>query len=130
MQSALDWIGLHKEAYADALLALQFGMVAVRAYEVGSVRDLRARSEVGDGLDIHHVLQKSQAKGKINNYDPDAATGMAVPEAEHDNIPRSTGDYVGPTEALIERDVDRLRLTAAPLEDIEKAEGMIQEQGY
>jgi hypothetical protein len=130
MQAALQWIGLHKQAYGYALLALQFGMQAVRAYEVGSVEDLHARSAVGDRLDIHHVVQKSQAPGKIRNHDPDAATGMAVPEGEHQDIPRSRGPFDGPTEALIERDVARLRSTRAPLEDLERAEAMIQEQGY
>ena len=130
MQAALQWVGLHKQAYADALLAFQFGMAAVRAYEVASVEDLRARSDVGDGLDIHHVIQKRQAKGKIPNYDPDAATGMAVPEAEHDDIPRSTGDFEGPPESLIARDLDRLRATGAPPEDIEKAEASIEEHGF
>ncbi|ALM52427.1 RHS repeat-associated core domain-containing protein [Halomonas huangheensis] len=85
------------------------------AYEVGAFDDLQSRSQVGDGLDIHHVAQKHPAGQVIPGYDLKTAPSMAVPSAEHRAIPTLRGEYSGSPRELLAKDVRDLRnYTNAP----------------
>ncbi|MGQ7249535.1 RHS repeat-associated core domain-containing protein [Halomonas sp. V046] len=70
------------------------------AYEVGTFDDLRNRSQVGDGLDIHHAVQKHPAGQVVPGYDQKTAPSMAVPSAEHRSIPTLRGEYSAPQRAF------------------------------
>ena len=84
-------------------------------YEVGTFDDLKRRSKVGDELDIHHVMQKNPAGQIITGYDPKTAPSMAVPGAEHKQIPTIKGPFKGTARDLLAKDVKDLRnYTNAP----------------
>ena len=53
---------------------------------VGPASNLLRKSAPGDGLEIHHVLQKHTAGVGIHRYDPDAAPAIALPKVEHRRI--------------------------------------------
>lgn len=67
------------------------GASKVEKYEVGLFNDLKNRSEVGDGLDVHHVSQKQPAGQVIEGYDPNTAPAIALPSGEHKQIPTLKG---------------------------------------
>jgi hypothetical protein len=82
---------------------------AVRKYEVGLFKDLKARSKPGDGLDIHHVPQTQPAKQLVNGYDRSTAPSIALPVKEHRAIPNTSGTASGTPASLLRRDVQNLR---------------------
>lgn len=87
----------------------------MRPYEVGGVDDLRARSVTGDGLDIHHAPQSHPAGQVIPGYNPKTGPGIALPDTEHDAVPRLRGPYPGTPRDLVARDIRNLRrYTGAP----------------
>jgi len=88
---------------------------AVTKYEVGTFDALKARSVIGDNLDIHHVVQSNPASQIINNYNRFTAPAIALPQAEHQLIPTLSGTYNGTTRDLLARDIWNLRnYTNAP----------------
>jgi hypothetical protein len=87
-------------------------------YEVGTYRELKGKSDPGDGLDIHHVPQAHLASQVIPGYDYHNAPAIAVPRTEHVRIPKLRGDYQGTGYDLIRRDILNLGLyTKAPLDN-------------
>lgn len=82
---------------------------SVKAYEVGQFNDLKGRSIKGDGLDLHHTPQKQPAKQVIQEYDPNTAPAIALPQAEHQSIPVKKGEYNGSPRAQLAKDVFDLR---------------------
>jgi hypothetical protein len=87
-------------------------------YEVGTYRELKGKSDPGDGLDIHHVSQAHLASQVIPGYDYHNAPAIAVPRTEHVRIPKLRGDYQGTGYDLIRRDILNLGLyTKAPLDN-------------
>ncbi len=87
----------------------------VQPYEVGTVDDLLARSEPYDGLQIHHAPQASPAGQVIPDYDPQTASGIALPDSEHRAVPTIRGDYSGDARSLVAKDMQDLRnYTNAP----------------
>jgi RHS repeat-associated protein len=81
----------------------------VAKYEVGAFNVLKGRSIVGDGLDIHHVLQSSPASQVIQGYDRLTAPSIAIPQAEHRLIPTITGEFSGSARDLMAKDILNLR---------------------
>ncbi len=105
------------ETQAEAESVNAASTESVQAYEVGQVNDLRARSAVGDGLDIHHVPQAHAAEQIIPGYTRATGPGIALPQAEHDavNALNVTGVYGGTARDLIARNLWALHeLTSAP----------------
>jgi RHS repeat-associated protein len=90
-------------------------------YEVGAFNDLKARSVVGDNLDIHHVGQQSQMKNLVNNYNPQTAPAIAVPQGEHQLIPTVKGNFQGNARQLLSNDIQNLRkFTSTPNENLQQ----------
>lgn len=88
---------------------------ATAKYEVGTFKDLKAGSVVGDGLDIHHAVQKSPASQVISGYDALKAPAIAIPQAEHRLIPTISGQFGGTARDLLSKDIRDLRnYTNAP----------------
>lgn len=81
----------------------------VSKYEVGTFDVLQRKSVVGDGLDIHHAMQKNPAKQIIEGYNPATAPSIAVPRAEHAAIPTLKGQYTGSARSLLAKDVMDMR---------------------
>jgi hypothetical protein len=87
----------------------------IAPYAVGTYDSLKAGSMVGDGLDIHHAVQANPARQNITGYLRSNGPSIALPEAEHDLIPRLSGLYTGAARDLLARDVRNLRnFTNAP----------------
>ncbi len=82
---------------------------SVRPYEVGIFDDLQSRSVVGDGLDLHHVVQKQPASQVIPGYNPQNAPSIALPQVEHRLIPNLRGAFNGTPRQILARDVRNLR---------------------
>jgi hypothetical protein len=89
---------------------------AVEKYEVGTFDDLSKRSVKGDGLDIHHAVQKQPAGQIIPGYDPLTAPSIALPNAEHKLIPNLKGsNTAGTARQQLANDIRNLRTyTNAP----------------
>jgi hypothetical protein len=81
----------------------------VSAYEVAPANVLRARSVPGDGLDIHHAMQKGPAGQIIDGYNPNTAPAIAVPATLHENIPTIRGPFEGNARGLLAKDIRDLR---------------------
>lgn len=98
------------------------GASKVEKYEVGLFNDLKSRSEVGDGLDIHHVSQKQPAGQVIEGYNPNTAPSIALPSAEHKQIPILKGTQTsGGARQQLAKDVKDLRQnTNAPNQSLQQ----------
>ena len=84
-------------------------------YEVGTYDALKARSAVGDELDLHHVVQAHPAGQTIPGYLRANGPSIALPNAEHLLVPRLSGPYTGTARDLLARDIRNLRnYTNAP----------------
>jgi len=81
----------------------------VGKYEVGTVDDLRGRSQVGDGLDVHHVGQSHPMGQLVDGYDPKTAPGITVPRLEHTQIPTVRGPATGTARDQLAKDIKDLR---------------------
>jgi len=87
----------------------------VKPYEVGPCDNLKARSVPGDKLDIHHAAQAHPMEQVVPGYDRSTAPTIAVPRAEHSQIPNIRGPYQGAPRELLARDIRNLRnFTNAP----------------
>jgi hypothetical protein len=88
---------------------------ALQKYEVGTFKELKSRSTVGDDLDIHHVPQTQPARQVVDGYDRTNAPSIALPKAEHEVIPNVKGSYSGSPSSLLGQDIQNLQvLTEAP----------------
>jgi hypothetical protein len=86
-----------------------------KPYEVGRFDDLRSRSTVRDGLDIHHAPQKHPAEQVVTGYKRETAPAIALPKDEHASILNRRGDYNGSPRDLLAQDIRNLRdNTGAP----------------
>lgn len=87
----------------------------MQTYEVGRADALRARSGVGDGLDIQHTGQAHAMGQIVPGYSRATGPSIAVPRAEHALIPKLTGEVTMTPRALLARDIANLRnYTNAP----------------
>jgi RHS repeat-associated protein len=87
----------------------------VRAYEVGTYNTLKARSVVGDTLDIHHVGQASPMGQLLPGYNRATAPAIALPELEHGLIPTVRSETTMTPRGLLANDIWNLRnFTEAP----------------
>lgn len=88
---------------------------AVTAYEVGTYNSLRARSVVGDALDIHHVGQAAPMGQSVSNYSRTTAPCIVLPQPEHALIPTIRGTTFLSPRTILANDIKNLRnLTDAP----------------
>jgi len=88
---------------------------AVQPYEVGTYSDLKGRSVVGDGLDIHHVPQGRPASDAIPGYNYQNGPAIALPAEEHALIPNLKGPYSGSASDLLNQGIENLQTyTNAP----------------
>ena len=83
--------------------------LAVGAYDSGTFKDLKARSQPGDGLDIHHAPQKHAAQQVIPGYDKATGSSIALPTAEHQAIPTMRGQVNMSPRALLAQATRELR---------------------
>ena len=75
----------------------------------------KGRSLAGDGLDIHHAMQKQPAGQVVKGYDLQTAPAIALPRGEHTQIPNLRGGYSGSPRDLLGRYIRNLRnFTDAP----------------
>ncbi len=81
----------------------------VAPYQVGTYSVLRGLSEPHDGLVIHHVPQGHAAAQVIPGYEYANGPAIALPRAEHLQIPNLRGQYPGTAQELIQRDINNLR---------------------
>jgi RHS repeat-associated protein len=94
---------------------------AVTQYEVGTFNALRARSAVGDQLDIHHAVQSHPAGQVISNYGWANSPAIALPQAEHQLLPTFSGSFGGTARSLLANDIRNLRnYTNAPNNSLQK----------
>lgn len=102
--------GNHNYFVGDLRL-LTHNACPIKPYEVGTFDDLSksGRSVSGDGLDIHHVVQKHPAAQVIPGYNLQTAPAIALPSAEHRLIRNLRGAYGGTPRQLLARDVRNLR---------------------
>ena len=90
-------------------------------YDTGTANDLKGNSQVGDGLDIHHVPQSQPASQTVQDYDRGSAPAIAVPKAEHGKIPTDKGSATRSPRDQLAKDVRDLRSnTNAPNSQIQK----------
>jgi len=61
----------------------------VQPYDVGMTKDLNTRSVIGDDISIHHSIQGQPGSQLIPEYDYKNAPGIALPKAEHAEIPHA-----------------------------------------
>jgi hypothetical protein len=102
------------EAAAGEKVAAR-GSNAVQAYEVGSYEALKARSVVGDGLDLHHVGQARMMEQTVAGYTRASGPAIALPRGEHALIPTLKGTASMTPRQLLARDIWNLRqLTNTP----------------
>src|SRR5690606_26853141 len=80
-----------------------------KRYDVGMFSDLSKRSAPGDGLQIHHAVQKHPAGQVIKGYDPNTGPSIALPNAEHARIKNLRGTYSGSARDLMAPDLRNLR---------------------
>ncbi|MFI5011702.1 MAG: hypothetical protein ACHQAY_05085 [Hyphomicrobiales bacterium] len=105
-------------AEADAIKA---GTAAVQKYDVDTYRALKAKSVVGDDLEVHHAVQAKPGSQIIGGYDRMDAPAIALPAEEHKRIPKIIGTYTGTARDLVAADVRKLRkFTGAPTSSIRK----------
>jgi hypothetical protein len=86
----------------------------VKPFEVGTVDDLWARSQVADDLAIHHVPQQYAAGQVVPGYNPKSAPGIALPTDMHTSIGNLRGAYTGTARELLARDIWNLRRLGIP----------------
>jgi hypothetical protein len=82
---------------------------SVKKYEVGTYDDLKKRSQTGDGLDIHHAVQKHPAEQVIPGYNQKRGPSIALPKREHAKIKDIKGEYKGTSRDLLAKNVKDLR---------------------
>ncbi len=98
-----------------ASAAIRSTTSAVSLYEVGPANALRARSIVGDRLEVHHVMQAHPAQQIIANYDRITAPAIAISRRDHQMIPNLSGQFSGSARDVLARDIRNLRtFTSAP----------------
>lgn len=87
----------------------------VQAYEVGTANALKARSAVGDALDIHHVGQARPLEQLVPGYSRATGPAIALPQTEHALIPTIRGTTTMSARDVLANDIRNLRnLTEAP----------------
>ena len=86
----------------------------VQPYEVGTVDDLLARSQIGDDLAIHHVPQQHAAGQVVPGYNRATAPGIALPKDMHFRIGNLRGVYTGTPRQLLARGIWDLRRLGVP----------------
>jgi RHS repeat-associated protein len=98
------------------------GETNVQPYEVGMTKDLNERSVVGDDISIHHSIQGQPGSQLIPEYDYKNAPGIALPKAEHADIPTFRGTKTaGSPRQQLAKDIRDLRAnTNAPNEKLQQ----------
>jgi RHS repeat-associated protein len=105
------------------------GSCGVDPYQVGTYSELKRASKPGDGLDLHHVPQGKPAGQAIPGYDYPNAPAIALPRAEHAQIPNLRGVYNGTSQDLIAQDLENLaNLTNTPQSSIDELVRLIDQQ--
>lgn len=59
----------------------------INPYDQDEAGRLKAKLKSGDNLDLHHVPDKYASMETIEGYDPNRATAVALPKAEHRQMP-------------------------------------------
>ncbi|WP_434046055.1 MULTISPECIES: RHS repeat-associated core domain-containing protein [Sorangium] len=85
------------------------GAPRVAAYEVGTYDALKARSVVGDALDIHHVGQAHAMEQIVPGYSRASGPAIALPRGEHALVPTLRGPVSLSPRALLAHDIWNLR---------------------
>jgi hypothetical protein len=110
----------------SALPGVSTTRAPVAEYDVGSYKELKSRSVVGDQIEIHHVPQAHPAGQVVPGYDYVDAPSIALPTEEHGTIPTFKGSYDGSPQDLLDHDIENLRnLTNAPDESIDQLTSLI-----
>jgi RHS repeat-associated protein len=97
------------EKVTSASVSAHSAAKGVGKYEVGTYDALKSRSVAGDGLDIHHAMQKNPAGQVVGGYNPGNGPSIAIPRGEHSGIPTVKGEYTGTARELLAKDIRDLR---------------------
>lgn len=90
-------------------------VAGLTAYEVGTYDALRARSVVGDGLELHHAGQAHAMEQVVSGYSRAKGPAIVLPRLEHLKIPNLRGAIDLIPRQVLARDIWNLRrLTNAP----------------
>jgi RHS repeat-associated protein len=81
----------------------------LRPHESGPANSLQARSQVGDGLDVHHAPQSHVAAQVSPTYNSRTGPAIALPEVEHQAIPRLRGQVNITPRQMLARETRNLR---------------------
>ena len=94
---------------------------SVKAFDVGTVEDLKSRSKVGDKLDVHHSPQARPAEQVIPGFDREKkAIGITLPRKMHRDIPTVKGPYRGHPRDLLAKSLRDLRQQNVPRSAVKK----------
>lgn len=115
-----DWPGVLERAGETGLgvvvgaVGIKLGQIGsttkgVSTYEVGTYDALRARSAVGDALDLHHVGQAHAMEQIVPGYSRATGPAIALPAAEHAAVPTLRGTVDMSPRSLLARDIWNLR---------------------
>lgn len=90
-------------------------------YQVGTYRELKAASIIGDELEVHHVGQAHAFEQAVAGYSRATAPAIVLPIDEHRMIPNLRGSIDLTPREILARDIWNLRrLTKAPLGALRK----------
>lgn len=98
---------------------LEEGTKSLKAYDVGTFKELKARSAVGDELNVHHVVQSKPGGQVISGYNRSDAPSIALPKGEYASIHTRRGSFTGTARSQLAKDVYDLRNnTNAPVQSM------------
>ena len=77
-------------------------------HDVGTYKDLKKNSVVGDGFDVHHIPQKKPAEETIEGYTAREGVSIVVTKGQHRAIhtatkPLRSGEHTGTARDLLAR---------------------------
>lgn len=101
---------------------------ACKPFEVGMTDDLYAKSEVGDGLQIHHAPQQVPANEVIPGYDGSSAPGIALPDQMHYDVNRfnlQQGEFTGTASELLNKTLNDLAAVGVPKKPLSELRKLI-----
>ena len=90
----------------------------VGKFEIGTYNDLKNRSLVGDGFDLHHFPQDHIANKLFPGHTRGSGLSIALPKKMHQGIPKLTGTFSGSPRDFMAREIRNMRNAGVPNEPI------------
>ncbi len=137
VDTALEFPGMSEEDKGTVMAAFftfimksaaERKLPKVGKFEIGEFKDLKKRSGVGDGLDVHHVPQKHAANQLIENYDPQTGSAITVPQTMHRGIPTKKGNVQGTARQQLAKDARDLRNAGVPNNKVQQMINFVKQK--